>query len=230
MMTIGSTLLKLKNGLIVSCQAEDDDPFNSPEGVTLFARAAEMGGAAGIRSCGLEKTNKILAAVRIPVIGITKGMYHDGRVMITRSESDVDALFEMGCSIVAIDGTLRIWEGLSGPEFIARIKARTKKPIMADISTVEDALACSEAGADCISTTLNGYTNETAFLNNGKPNFELMRELVDKIKIPLIAEGRISCAEEAKKAIDLGAFAVVVGTAITRPRLITQHYIKKMKA
>jgi len=219
----------IKDGLIVSCQAEENDPFNSPEGVALFARAVEMGGAHAIRSCGLEKTAKIIQDVDIPVIGITKSEFDDGWVKITRSLEDVEKLFEIGCAMVAIDGTLRFWDGLSGPEFIAKMKQKTHKLIMADISTLEDALACQQAGADCLSTTLNGYTPETDEFNNGKPNFKFIKELADVVKIPVIAEGRISSPEDAKKAIEAGAHAVVVGTAITRPRVVTSNYIKMMK-
>ena len=220
---------KLKHGLIVSCQAEDNDPFNTPAGVTLFARAAEMGGAAAIRSCGIRKTEEIIRNIGLPVIGITKSQFDDGYVKITRSAEDVSKLFEIGCEMVAIDGTLRFWDGLTGPEFIARMKEKHRKPIMADISCLKDAMNSAEAGADCLSTTLNGYTAETAADNDGKPHLELIKELSKKIKIPIIAEGRISSPEDAKAALDAGAFAVVVGTVITRPRVMTMKYVEKMK-
>jgi len=219
----------IKNGLIVSCQAEGKDPFNTPEGVALFAKAAEMGGACAIRSCGIDKTRKIIEEVDLPVIGITKSLFNDGYVKITRSAEDIDKLYEIGCSMVAIDGTMRFWDGLTGPEFISMIKEKYNKPVMADIATCEDALACAAAGADCISTTLNGYTPETEIMNNGKPNFDLIAKLSVDLNIPVIAEGRFSCPEDAKKALNIGAYAVVIGTAITRPRIMTANYIKVMK-
>ena len=221
---------KLKHGLIVSCQAEDNDPFNTPDGVTLFARAAEMGGAAGIRSCGIRKTQEIVKNIALPVIGITKARFDDGCVKITRSAGDVERLYGIGCDMVAIDGTLRFWDGLTGPEFIAKMKETYQKPIMADISSLNDALACENAGADCVSTTLNGYTAETEADNDGKPNLELIKDLSDKLNIPVIAEGRILSPEDAKAALDAGAYAVVVGTVITRPRIMTMKYVEKMKA
>jgi len=178
---------KLKHGLIVSCQAEDNDPFNTPDGVTLFARAAEMGGAAGIRSCGIRKTEEIIKNIGLPVIGITKAKFDDGYVKITRSAEDVEKLFEIGCSMVAIDGTMRFWDALTGPEFIAKMKEKHKKPIMADISCLKDAIACADAGADCVSTTLVGYTAETEAGNDGKPDLELIRDISQKLRIPLIA-------------------------------------------
>ncbi len=222
-------LESMKNGLIVSCQAEGNDPFNTPEGVALFAKAAEMGGACAIRSCGIDKTNKIIGMVSIPVIGITKASFDDGYVKITRSFEDVKKLYDIGCDMVAIDGTMRFWDGLTGPEFISMVKEKYQKFIMADISTCDEAEACAAAGADCISTTLNRYTPETEIMNNEKPDFDLIAKLSNDINIPVIAEGRISSPEEAKRALNAGAYAVVVGTMITRPRVITANYIKAMK-
>ena len=228
-MTKDKFFKQIYKGLIVSSQAEDNDPFNTPDGVTLFARAAEMGGASAIRSCGITKTEHIIQHIDLPVIGLTKAEYDNGFVKITRSTEDVEKLFEIGCSMVAIDGTLRLWEGLSGPDFIAKMKKKTNKLIMADISTIEDALACQKAGADCLSTTLSGYTEETQDINTGKPNFELIKELSTRISIPIIAEGRISYPEQAAKSIKCGAYAVVVGTAITRPRVVTSWYVNALK-
>ena len=99
---------------------------------------------------------------------------------------------------------------------------------MADISTFEEAVACESSGADCISTTLNGYTPETVLYNNDKPNFDLIKELV-KIDIPTFAEGRISTPDQARMIIELGAFGVVVGTIITRPRIITKRFVESIK-
>ncbi|MFA6617576.1 MAG: N-acetylmannosamine-6-phosphate 2-epimerase [Candidatus Neomarinimicrobiota bacterium] len=228
-MTKNAFFKQIYKALIVSTQAEGNDPFNTPDGVSLFARAAEMGGASAIRSCGIKKTEHIIQHIALPVIGLTKAEYDDGCVKITRSAEDVEKLFEIGCSMVAIDGTLRLWEGLSGPEFIARMKNKTNKLIMADISTLEDAMACEKAGADCVSTTLSAYTPETKHRNNGQPDFELIKELSSKISIPIIAEGRISRPEHATKAIQCGAYAVVAGTVITRPRIVTSWYVNALK-
>jgi len=219
-----------KNAFIVSCQAEGDDPFNSPEGVSMFAKAAEMGGADGIRSEGIAKTKKIIDSVSIPVIGLIKTYFEDGLVKITGSLSDVKELHEIGCRFIAIDGTFRLREGITGPDFISRIKSKYDCEIMADISTIEEAIACQNSGADCISTTLNGYTEATKFDNNGEPNFQLIKELTNKIDIPIFAEGRISNPIQAKQMIDCGAFGVVVGTLITRPRVVTNSFVKFIKS
>lgn len=228
-MNESSIIKKLKGGIIVSCQAEADSPFNSPEGVAMFAKAAELGGAAGIRSEGIEKTKMILASVDIPVIGIIKSKFDDGSVRITGSLADVEALNKINCPIIAIDGTFRKRDGLTGPEFINKVKSEFDVLIMADIAKQDEAVECEEAGSDLIATTLNGYTPETITDKSLSPNFELIRSLSKKIKKPLIAEGRINSPEAAKKMIEMGAYAIVVGTAITRPQVITSWYVSAIK-
>ncbi len=222
---------RLKKQLIVSCQAEGDDPFNTPEGVTLFAKAAVMGGAAGIRTEGFEKTKMIKESVSVPVIGLIKSYFDDGYVRITGSFKDVEDLLKINCDIIAIDGTFRKREGLTGPEFISRAKEKYSDIcIMADISTYEDALACIKAGTDCISTTLSGYTPDTKHkTDTHHPDYELLSDLCKTSIVPVFAEGRYNTPDTAAKAIQLGAWAVVVGTAITRPRVITQWYAEAIK-
>lgn len=218
-----------KKCLIVSCQAEGNDPFNTPEGVALFAKAAEMGGADGIRSEGINKTIEVINKVNIPVIGLVKSYFEDGTVKITGSFKDVEELVKIGCRVIAIDGTFRIREDLSGPKFITEEKRKYNCLVMADISTIDEALACQDAGADFISTTLNGYTSETIADNNNQPNFKLVKELVKLLTIPVFAEGRIATPSQAKQMIELGAFGVVVGTVVTRPRIITNLFAEQIK-
>ena len=77
-------LEQLRGGMIVSCQAEGNDPFNAnPEYMALFAKAAEMGGAIGIRTQGIEKLQAIKRATELPVIGLLKSRFPDGTVCIT---------------------------------------------------------------------------------------------------------------------------------------------------
>jgi N-acylglucosamine-6-phosphate 2-epimerase len=214
----------LKNSLIVSCQAEGDDPFNSPEGVALFAKAAVMGGAKGIRSEGIDKTKKILESVDVPIIGLIKSKFEDGLVRITGSFDEVEKLIDIGCHIIAVDGTFRKRGNFTGTEFIKKVKQDYSCTVMADIAAYEEAVACADSGADCISTTLNGYTPETKEVSKKKPNFELVENLSKNLSIPIFAEGRITTPEYASKMIQHGAWAVVVGTAITRPRIVTSWY------
>lgn len=220
---------KLKNGMIVSCQAEGEDPFNAdPEYMALFARAAEMGGAIGIRTQGIAKLEAIKRATNLPVIGLLKSQFSDGTVRITGSFAEVEQLIASKADIVAIDGTFREREGMAGPEFIKAVKERYGCLVLADIATFEEAKACEEVGADCVSTTLNGYTPDTLQLHDG-PNYDVLKECVDGLTIPVFAEGRYNTPSEAGKAMELGAYAVISGTAITRPRVITQWFVEEIK-
>lgn len=225
-----NTFEKIRNGLIVSCQAEGNDPFNEPEYVTLFAKAAIMSGAVGIRSEGYLKTKSIVENVEVPVIGLIKSYFPDNSVRITGSFKDVERVIGTGCQIIAIDGTFRRRENLDGPEFINKVKTKFDCLIMADIAQVAEGLDCFDAGADCVSTTLSGYTPETSFLTKNKPDFELVKKLVELLPIPVIAEGKINSPELAEEMMRYKPWSIVVGTAITRPRIITQWFIEKMKS
>jgi len=223
-------LEQLRGGMIVSCQAEGDDPFNAnPEYMALFAKAAEMGGAIGIRTQGIEKLKAIKRATKLPVIGLLKSQFPDGTVCITGSFNEVEQLIAAGSDIVAIDGTFRKREGLSGPEFIKEVKKRYGCIVLADIATFAEAKACEEAGADCVSTTLNGYTPDTLQFHDG-PNYDVLKDCVDGLTIPVFAEGRYNTPAEAGKAMVLNAYAVISGTAITRPRVITQWFVETIKS
>lgn len=225
-----SLFLQLEQQLVVSCQAEGDSPFNSPDGVSAFAIAAWQGGAAGIRSEGVAKTKAIAECVPLPVIGLVKSQFPDGSVCITGTFADVEALLTTGCAIVAIDGTPRSLsrsskgEVLAGANFIREIKRQYGCTVMADIDTIAAARACIDAGADCLSTTLSGYTPETRDRASSAPNLDLLETLANSCDIPVFAEGRYNTPELAAKAIACGAWAVVVGTAITRPVSITSWF------
>lgn len=219
----------LRGEMIVSCQAEGTDPFNTPEYVALFAKAAMMGGAKAIRSEGLEKIKAIKASVDLPVIGLLKSAFADGTVRITGSMREAELLITAGCDIIAVDGTFREREGLSGPDFIHTIKMRyPDMPVLADIATLKEAEACQQAGADCVSTTLSGYTPETR-TDSPVADFALIAQASRRLTVPVFAEGRINTPEEAAQAIALGAYAVITGTAITRPRVITQWFVHAIK-
>jgi N-acylglucosamine-6-phosphate 2-epimerase len=223
-------LLKIKNKLIVSCQAENDSPFNSPEGVAMFAIAAEQGGAGGIRSEGIAKTKRIKELVNLPVIGLIKNKFDDGYVRITRTFEEVEQLCNLGIDIISVDGTFRKANGLTGPEFIAACKKKYPNVcFMADISTIEDAKACIENGTDIISTTLRGYTPETQWQANFPIDLSFVKELKKQFHgFPLVAEGKINTTIEAMEVADLGVWSVVIGSAITRPHIITNRFINAL--
>lgn len=221
-------LERLKGGMIVSCQAEGNDPFNAnPEYMALFAQAAIMGGASGIRTEGIAKLKAIKRVINKPVIGLLKSHFPDGMVRITGNMAEVEQLINAGSDIVAIDGTFREREGLTGPEFIKEVKHRYGCLVLADIATYEEAKACEDAGADSVSTTLNGYTPDTLQFNDG-PNYIVLKECIAGLSVPVFAEGRYNTPNEAGKAMQLGAYAVISGTAITRPRVITQWFVQEI--
>jgi N-acylglucosamine-6-phosphate 2-epimerase len=222
---------RIQKGLIVSCQAEGDSPFNNPWGVAAFAECAEMGGAAAIRTEGIQNVQEIKNKVSLPLIGLIKSSFDDGYVRITGTEKDVKELLNAGCDMIAIDGTARLRENMTGPEFIAMVKNKYRVLVMADIATKEEAIACYEAGANCISTTLNGYTPGTVTHDLRVPDFNLLELLVHELgaRLPIIAEGRYNTPELARQAIESGAWAVVAGTAITRPQTITKWFYDAIK-
>ncbi|AVL43488.1 N-acetylmannosamine-6-phosphate 2-epimerase [Streptobacillus moniliformis] len=230
-MVSNKVLEKLKGQLIVSCQALPGEPLYMENStiMPLMARAAIKAGAKGIRTNGVLDVKEIKKEVEVPVIGLIKKGYEGFPQYITVGMSEIDALVEAGADIIALDCTLRDrYDGKTINEFIADIKAKYPHILlMADISNLEEGINAEKAGVDIIGTTLNGYTPYTETSDKG-PNYTLIEELVSVVKIPVIAEGRIHTPEAAKKMLDLGAYAVVVGGAITRPLEITNRFIEGM--
>lgn len=226
-----NSIANVKNGLIVSCQFDADDPFNSPEYVSLFALSAQMGGAAGIRTEGKESIKATKEKVQLPVIGLIQSTYPDGSVLITPDSKEVGDIIEAGADIVALDATERIRpNGLTGFEFLRRV--RVDHPgtlLLADVSTFEEGVQAAELGADLVSTTLSGFTPSTLHKAREGVDFDLIERLAESLVVPVIAEGRILLPGEAAHAFDLGAYSVVVGAAITRPTVITQMFIHEIQ-
>ena len=220
-----SILEDIQGGLIVSCQALENEPLNGSQIMVKMARAAEMGGAAGIRANSPDDIAAIKEEVDLPVIGIYKKTDYNSDIYITPTIKEVKEIIEAGADIIAIDATQRKRPGnKSLSTFVREVKSEFDITIMGDISILDEGLKAEQAGIDIVGTTLSGYTEYSPQIN--KPDFTLLRELVKKLSIPVILEGKITKPEEVKKAFDLGAFAVVVGSAITRPRLITSRFVK----
>lgn len=218
---------RLHHGLIVSCQAEAHEPLHGAQHMAVMARAACQGGAAGIRANGLEDVRAIRAAVDLPLIGIFKDDVPGFAVRITPTLQRARQVAEAGADLIAIDATDRPHpDGLALAERIRAIHEETGRLVLADISTVDEGLAADAAGADLIATTLSGYTE--ASLHRSGPDFELLRQLARKASVPLIAEGHIATPEQAAEALRCGAFAVVVGSAITRPQWITARFVERI--
>jgi N-acylglucosamine-6-phosphate 2-epimerase len=179
---------RLRQGVVVLCHAEGDEPFNFPDYIAAFARAAEMGGAAGIRVQGVDNVKSVRKAVNLPVIGISRGSYSDGWPLITPDVSDVEELVEAGADIVALDVTQRVRpNGLDGFRSLDLVRKRIGVPIVADVSTFDEGVRASELGADVIATTLSGYTAYTEDLADNYPDFNLIERLTAEIKTPILA-------------------------------------------
>jgi predicted NBD/HSP70 family sugar kinase/putative N-acetylmannosamine-6-phosphate epimerase len=213
--------------LIVSCQAAEGDAFRTSDAMARFARAALDGGAMGIRAEGAEDIAAIRAAVDLPIIGIRKSQHEDGGILITPTFEDARALVAAGADMIALDCTAR-GERYGALERLRRIRAELGVPVLADIATVAEGVAAAAAGADFVLSTMRGYTQETRQFPVFEPEF--IAALRQAVPVPVIAEGRIWTPEEARAAMAAGAFAVIVGTAITRPHEITRRFARAVAA
>lgn len=220
----------LRGKLIVSCQALPHEPLHSSFIMGRMARAAKEGGAFGIRANTKEDIQEIQTQVDLPVIGIVKRDYEDSKVYITPTMKEIDELMEVKPEIIALDATISVRPGkLSLDEFFHQIKEKyPNQLLMADCSTVEEALHADELGFDFIGTTLVGYTEQSKGLKIEEDDFGIIREIVAKAKHRVIAEGNINTPAKAKRVIELGAFSVVVGSIITRPQLITKSFAEAL--
>lgn len=221
---------QLRGGLVVSCQAGVEDVLYGPQMMALMAAAAEAGGAVAIRANGPDHVAAIRSAVRLPIIGIYKQDLPGYGIRITPSLQAAQAVVEAGADLVALDATVRgPQEGrLSAAELIRQVKSTLNVPVMADISTFEEGVAAAQAGADIVATTLSGYTAYSPARKT--PDFDLLARLVQALNVPVIAEGRISTPDDARRIIELGGYAVVVGSMITRPRWIVEQYVAALQA
>lgn len=216
----------LKGRLIVSCQALPHEPLHSSFIMGRMALAAKQGGAVGIRANTKEDIQEIQAQVDLPIIGIVKRDYADSKVYITPTMKEIEELMEVKPEIIAMDATIATRPGQKYlKEFFEEVKKRYPEQLfMADCSTVEEAVYADELGFDFIGTTMVGYTEQSKGDKIEENDFEILREIISKVKHKVIAEGNINTPEKAKRVIELGAFSVVVGSIITRPQLITKNF------
>lgn len=220
-------LEKVKGKLIVSCQALEDEPLHSSFIMGRMAYAALVGGASGIKANTVSDIQEIKKNVNLPIIGIIKQQYGDNQVYITPTMKEIDALAAEGVEVIALDGTKRERPDGNTLENLMR-EAKTKYPnqlFMADISSVEEAVEAERIGFDIVGTTLVGYTEYT----KGNDPLTELEKVIKAVTVPVIGEGNIDTPVKAKKALELGAYAVVVGGAITRPQQITKKFVTEME-
>jgi N-acylglucosamine-6-phosphate 2-epimerase len=221
----------LRHGVIVSVQADAGEPFYPPEAIGLMAQSVLNGGACALRVANPENVRYLKEHFPdVPLIAITKPKAipenYRQLVYITPGWEDITALHQAGADIVALDATMRPRpDGVTLDEIVSQCRsAFPTLRLMADVATLEDGLNAARLGFDLISTTLSGYTEETWRTAGKGPDFDLLARLVQQTASPIILEGRIWEPADVTRAFDLGAFAVVIGSAITRPHLITQRF------
>ncbi|MGK7876888.1 MAG: N-acetylmannosamine-6-phosphate 2-epimerase [Xenococcaceae cyanobacterium] len=214
-MTNDKLLKTLESSLIVSCQAPVDSPLHDPMAIAAMAKACVNQGAAGVRIDTPAHVREVGRQIpHIPMVGLWKQQGLDSEVYITPRFEDAAAIAQAGADIIAMDATLRKRpEGETVAGIISRIHEELGKLVMADVDNIESAIAAADAGADLVATTLYGYTAQTQHLS--PPGYSLLTQLVKQLDIPAICEGGIASPQQARKALELGAYAVVVGTAIT---------------
>lgn len=222
--------LGLKGGLIVSCQALEHEPLHSPYIMGRMAAAAKAGGAIGIRANTAIDIQEIKEQVDLPVIGIVKRNYGTNPVFITPTMREIDELAEAQAEIVALDATLRPRpDGRTLKEFVGEIRRKYPRLLlMADISATAEAVNAEQLGFDLISTTLVGYTEETAESKLYDHDFAILKDIVSHVKTPVVAEGNIMTPEMAASCLKAGVYCVVVGGAITRPQQITERFVSEI--
>ena len=220
-----------KGKIIVSSQAMPNEPLYEETAMLAMMKSVINGGAEILRVAGARDVRNA-KKLGVKVIGITKPkkLPENWRsvVYITPDLKDVNELIEAGADVIAFDGTSRQRGKCNLEDLISRIHGAGRYA-MADISTLEEGINCAKLGADIISTTLAGYTDESGEAGE-TPDFELLEKLVKTVKIPVILEGRIWEPKEVRKAFELGAHSVVIGSAITRPQLIVKRFMEYKNA
>jgi N-acylglucosamine-6-phosphate 2-epimerase len=215
---------RLRGRLVVSCQALPGSPLRHPAIIAALAQCAERGGAGGVRIDGPDDIAAVRRVVAVPIIGIFK-VSASTPVYITPTFAEADAVARAGADIVAVQATReRDQHTMPLADLIARIHTECKIPVMADVSTADEGIAAARAGADLVATTMAGYTPHSRRLPG--PDLELVRDLARAVQVPIVAEGRIHTPQDAYAAREAGAWAVVVGRAITMPEAITERFVR----
>jgi N-acylglucosamine-6-phosphate 2-epimerase len=220
---VSGPLDAMRGGLVVSCQAPKGSPLAATEHLVAVARAAEAGGARGIRAEGSDNVGAIKEAVGLPVIGLRKRAVAGSDVSITPELEDARAVAAAGADIIAVDATLRPRPcGLDSGRFLAGLARELVQPVLADVDCLEAGVAAEAAGAAAVATTLSGYTRGGR--PPEEPDLDLVARLAAQLDCPVLAEGRYATPEAVHDALQAGAWAVVVGAAITDPVALTRRF------
>lgn len=222
----------VKDHLVVSCQALPNEPLHSSFIMSRMARAAKEAGSVAIRCNSVVDIQAIQDETHLPIIGLSKVDYPDSPVYITPTIKEMRAVASTGAEVVACDVT-----GQKRPngEKLADIVAQMRKEfpdtlLMADTASLDNVKEANELGFDIIGTTMHGYTPDTQGMNIADNDFSYLKEVLKTAEHPVIAEGKVDTPEKARRCIDLGCHAVVVGGAITRPLEIASKFINAVNA
>jgi N-acylglucosamine-6-phosphate 2-epimerase len=227
-MPFAAAIAPLQKGLIVSCQAPVESPLHNPSVIAAIAQASVNQGAVGVRIDTPAHVAAVRSRVSVPIIGLWKQQIPGFEVYITPQFAQAQAIAAAGADIIAIDATLRQRPGgETVRSLIAQIHQDLGKPVMADVDTLEAGIAAAEAGADLVGTTLYGYTAETS--DRLPPGFDLLAQLVDRLSLPIVCEGGVASPQMARQALGLGAYTVVVGTAITGIDALVKAYCTEIQ-
>lgn len=223
----GATAIEsIRHGLVVSCQAWQESPLHGSKYMSAMAQAAAKGGAAGIRANSAADIRAIRASVTLPIIGIQKSFDAQNELWISATFADAASIASAGAAIIAVDG---IHEDRPDHthlgDLIARIHNELGKHVMVDISTFAEGVRAQRLGADLIATTL-----AVKGPNQDGPDYDLLGRLLGSLSTPIVAEGLFWTPEQVCAALDMGAHAVVVGSAITRPDEITLRFVRAIQA
>ena len=228
---MSENIRRIYKKLIVSCQALPNEPLHSSFIMGRMAKAAKEGGACGIRANTREDIEEIRKNVDLPIIGIVKKIYENSPVYITPTMKEVDDLVAAGADIIAMDATDAVRPGdIPLDLFITQVRNRyPKQLLMADCSTIEEALHADSLGFDFLGTTLVGYTKQSEDDQIEENDFEIIKRILEKVKHPVIAEGNINTPLKARRVLEIGCYSVVVGSIITRPQVITRTFAEEIE-
>ncbi len=222
---------RLEHKVVVSVQAMPSEPLYQEQCINAMMKSVVKGGAGGLRVAGVRDVKNAKQLFDVPVIGLTKPDIIPKNwqeiVYITPTLKEVISLVDAGADVIAFDGTMRPREGGCKLAEIIKYVKINKRVSMADVSTVDEGINAAKLGANIISTTLSGYTKESLGVNDKEPDFELLEALVKETDKPVVLEGRIWEPWQVEKAFELGAHCVVIGSAITRPQLITKRFVNR---
>ncbi|MDD6981477.1 MAG: N-acetylmannosamine-6-phosphate 2-epimerase [Clostridia bacterium] len=213
-----------EHGLVASCQAVEGEPLFGYGVMPVMAKACVAGGACAIRTSSVDDILGVRKAVSVPVIGLIKRKYSDSEIYITPTLREVKEILATGCEVIALDATDRARPaGETLEELVAYIRRTSPQTeIMADIATISEAIHAQELGFDYINSTLRGYTSETAGI--AIPDMAFLAEMTSTLSARVIAEGGVWEVSQLQQVLETGVYAVVIGSAITRPKDITHRF------